>query len=173
MSPYHILTIVMMFYPLSKFLADVSCGLLKTVVISLISLLICWVLFLLWLSVLVTIKQPWIIFAIGHNQGILAIVLIFLSLLFFIVGLTGYQANFIQFGLDQLFEAPSKYLGLFVHYNICYVDFPLRIIVFFHKLAFFIILCVNKQIKIAKVAIHIFYFDNSIPDQLLEASMVP
>ena len=34
----------------------------------------------------------------------------------FTVGLAGYQANFIQFGLDQLLEAPSVYLGLFVHW---------------------------------------------------------
>ena len=31
-------------------------------------------------------------------------------------GLIGYQANFIQLGLDQLLEAPSEYLGLFVHW---------------------------------------------------------
>ena len=34
----------------------------------------------------------------------------------FVIGLAGYQANFIQLGLDQLFEAPSQYLGLFIHY---------------------------------------------------------
>ena len=38
------------------------------------------------------------------------------SLLFLITGLSGYQANFIQLGLDQLLEAPSEYLGLFVHW---------------------------------------------------------
>ena len=32
-------------------------------------------------------------------------------------GLIGYQANFIQLGLDQLLEAPSEYLGLFVHWT--------------------------------------------------------
>ena len=30
-------------------------------------------------------------------------------------GIIGYQANFIQFGLDQLLEASIEYLGLFVH----------------------------------------------------------
>lgn len=39
-----------------------------------------------------------------------------ISLIFFIIGLAGYQAKFVQLGLDQLFEAPSHYLGLFVHY---------------------------------------------------------
>ena len=50
------------------------------------------------------------------NWGALAAILGLVSLLFFIVGLAGYQANFIQLGLDQLFEAPSHYLGLFIHY---------------------------------------------------------
>ena len=37
--PYAILAMVMMFYPLSGFIADVCCGRLKTVVVSLIFLL--------------------------------------------------------------------------------------------------------------------------------------
>ena len=38
-------------------------------------------------------------------------------LLFFVVGLVGYQANYIHLGLDQLFEAPDHHLGLFIHYT--------------------------------------------------------
>ena len=38
--PYAILAFIMMFYPLSGFIADVCCGRLKTVVISLIVLLL-------------------------------------------------------------------------------------------------------------------------------------
>ena len=34
------------------------------------------------------------------------------------IGLIGYQANFIQFGLDQLLEASSQYLALFVHWAV-------------------------------------------------------
>ena len=37
-------------------------------------------------------------------------------MLIFVIGLAGYQANYIQLGLDQLFEAPNHYLGLFIHY---------------------------------------------------------
>ena len=42
--------------------------------------------------------------------------LLLISLLFFAIGLVGYQANFVQLGLDQLFEAPNHYSGLFIHY---------------------------------------------------------
>ena len=52
----------------------------------------------------------------GHDQGILAVILSILAVVTFIVGIIGYQANFVQLGLDQLFEAPSHYLGLFIHY---------------------------------------------------------
>ena len=113
--PYAILAIVMMFYPLSGFIADVCCGRLQIVVISLVCLSICWILLLLGLFVLVTIPHPTFLL-LRHNQGILVATLTFLMLLAFIIGLAGYQANFIQLGLDQLFEAPSQYLGLFIHY---------------------------------------------------------
>ena len=39
--PYALLAIVMMFYPLSGFIADVCCGRLKTVVVSLVFILSC------------------------------------------------------------------------------------------------------------------------------------
>ena len=77
--PYAILAIVMMFYPLSGFIADVCCGRLKTVSISLISLLFCMILLLLALSVMET-----------DGQGILTIILAILSLLTFVFSLTGY-----------------------------------------------------------------------------------
>ena len=115
--PYAILAIVMMFYPLSGFIADICCGRLRTVIVSLILLLCCWVVSLLGLSVMETLELPDpIAHVLTHNQGILFVILAFLSLFAFIIGVVGYQANFIQLGLDQLFEAPSQYLGLFIHY---------------------------------------------------------
>ena len=55
-------------------------------------------------------------YALSHYKEILFVLLISLSLFAFVFGLAGYQANCIQLGLDQLFEAPSQYLGLFIHY---------------------------------------------------------
>ena len=40
-----------------------------------------------------------------------------LSVVLFAVGLGFYRANFVQFGLDQLLEAPSKSLALFIHWG--------------------------------------------------------
>ena len=47
------------------------------------------------------------------------------------IGLAGFQANYVQLGLDQLFEVPVRYLRLFIHYAIWIFHLgllPLRII---------------------------------------------
>ena len=126
--PYAILAIVMIFYPLSGFIADVCCGRLKTVVVSLILLLISNFLLLLGVTVFQTIKHQ-NLHSLVLKQGIVAVILLVFSLLTFVVGLAGYQANFIQFGLDQLFEAPSLNLGLFIHYAIWAFNFAGSLIV--------------------------------------------
>ena len=113
--PYAALAVVMMFYPLSGFMADVYCGRLKMVTISLLVFLLFNVFVIIGASLFHTIKHP-----VEENlcspHGIVALTILAVSLLAFVIGLAGYQANFIQLGLDQLFEAPSHYLGLFIHY---------------------------------------------------------
>ena len=115
---YAILALVMMFYPLSGFLADVCCGRLKIAIISLVILLVCLIILLIG----ITLGNAMIALSHfdRHNKGIMITVALvaFLVLFSFIIGLVGYQANYIQLGLDQLFEAPSQYLGLFIHYAI-------------------------------------------------------
>ena len=117
---YAVLAVVMMFYPLSGFIADVCCGRMKTIVVSLIVFLSCNIFLLLGLSVIESVAlhdEDLDHVSLLENQGILAIILIVIFIITFIIGLVGYQANIIQFGLDQLFEAPSQYLGLFIHYT--------------------------------------------------------
>ena len=118
--PYAILALVMMLYPLSGFIADVWCGRLKTVVISLVILLFCLIILLIGLVIGETATAFNIDQALSHDKVLSAsfILLAFLALFAFTFGLAGYQANFIQLGLDQLFEAPSQYLVLFIHYAI-------------------------------------------------------
>ena len=120
--PYAILAFVMIFYPLSGFIADVCCKRFKTIVISLCCLL-------LFLFMLCFIGVHGLVFRLYYNQnnvieviqsksqtGNFILTLLLISLLLFVIGLAGYQANYIQLGLDQLFEAPNHYLGLFIHY---------------------------------------------------------
>ena len=115
---YAILALVMMLYPLSGYIADVCCGRLKTVVVSLIILYVCLIILLIGLLLGETIALSAFRHDIRHNRGVFssAVLVGILLLLTFVIGLAGYQANFVQLGLDQLFEAPSRYLGLFIHY---------------------------------------------------------
>ena len=51
-----------------------------------------------------------------YEESVAIIILLSFALTLFIIGLCGFQTNYIQLGLDQLFEAPSEHLGLFIHY---------------------------------------------------------
>ena len=121
--PYAISALVMIFYPLSGFIADVCCGRLKTIITSLCLLLTGLILVcLLEIVVLVSsiknlsLHNLDLLSFLHSSLGIIVFILAAVSFVFFVIGLVGYQANFIQFGLDQLFEARSQYLGLFIHY---------------------------------------------------------
>ena len=119
---YAVLAFIMMFYPLSGLIADVCCGRLKTVAISLTVLLI--FLFVgISASIVSTRTRPFhllrdISYFFSNAPGIILLILVIILFLLFVVGSSGYQANYIQLGLDQLFEAPSRYLSLFIHYAI-------------------------------------------------------
>ena len=107
----------MIFYPLSGFIADTCCGRFKTIIISqtLITLSLvssCIVVLVIRNELGTSFKS----YKLIQEEGILVLILLILGIILFSVGMIGYQANFIQFGLDQLMEAPSQYLGLFAHY---------------------------------------------------------
>ena len=119
--PFAILALSMMFYPLSGFLADVCCGRFRTIMASLIIVTIS--IFLLFCTSLLLslfyykLVSPGVLthpLLVGIRQ--LSYFLFVIAMLIFMFGLIGYQANFIQLGLDQLLEAPSEYLALFVHW---------------------------------------------------------
>ena len=120
--PYAILALVMIFYPLGGFIADVYCGRFRIIKISL-CLLLSFLIFTCCVEIMGLAKLHSIKFydhpEFFHSPlGMCVIILSLVALIFFIFGLVGYQANFVQFGLDQLSEVPSHYLGLFVHYVI-------------------------------------------------------
>ena len=110
--------LLLLLYPFAGFTADVCCGRYRAVIISLCFLvggLACLALTAVLLFSQV-ITNPF-----SDNDRIdrnseAFFVLSGSGLLLLIPGLSGYQANFIQLGLDQLLEAPSEYLGLFIHW---------------------------------------------------------
>ena len=155
--PYAILALVMIFYPLSGFIADVCCGRLKAVVISLFLMLSFFIIMLVALSMLVSIvSKPNVhnFHILEHNLGITCIIVILaiISLLAFIIGLAGYQTNFIQLGLDQLFEAPSQYLVLYIHY----ATWTFNVGSLLHFIInVYVVMCVGHEKKFAVVIIQV------------------
>ena len=97
---YCFIALVLVFYPINGFLADVYCGRRNAIFTSL-----CFILCFVTSLILV------------YNHAIpVSFVLFSFGLLLVIVGIAGYGANFIQFGLDQLLDAPSQHQALFVHW---------------------------------------------------------
>ena len=120
--PYATLTIIMIFYPLNGFIADVYCGRYKIVMISLTLVLLSFLLLGIACILGFHMKESSIKFSLNYThvpqyeESISVIILASLALALFITALGGYQANHIQLGLDQLLEAPNEQLALFIHY---------------------------------------------------------
>ena len=110
---YLVLVFVLFFYPLAGFIADVCCGRYKTVVIGLCFLLCGYICFSIMSVLLYTniFSYPYY-----KPKNIPYFIPLFTGILFLVTGLSCYQANVIQLGLDQLMEMPSEYLGLYVHW---------------------------------------------------------
>ncbi len=116
--PYLFTALVMLLYPLGGFVADIWCGRYKSVMISLCILACSFGCFTIGCT-LVIIKNANDIHlqrAVDTAGKSIFVFFIVAAFLLFIIGLSGFQTNFIQLGLDQLHEAPSEYLGLFVHW---------------------------------------------------------
>ena len=115
---YLVFVVLLLVYPLAGFVADVCCGRYRAVIISLCFLL-CGSACLALVTALLfshVIRSPFSDHTNIRQNSNVFFALSSLGLFFLIPGLSGYQANFIQLGLDQLLEAPSEYLGLFVHW---------------------------------------------------------
>ena len=112
-SAYAFLALILLLYPISGYIADIHCGRYKAVTFSFL---------LIWISMLLqsaagvgglitnfpTKPGPSIAIPIG--------IFVVLSLLLVIVSLACYQSNIIQLGMDQLLEASSDKLALFLHW---------------------------------------------------------
>ena len=102
---YASFALVYMFYPLSGYFADVYCGRFRIIIGSL-ALLLFILIFCVIFNALCLMLTFWKFF-LGSAGLVCALVAV--------IGIAGYGANFIQFGLDQLLEAPSQHQALFVH----------------------------------------------------------
>ena len=108
---YLVYVVISLLYPLAGFLADIRYGRYRTVIASLCLLLCGFALIGLKiiLQLFHVVKNPFSISQKKKNPA-LFFALTGPGLLFIIVGLSGFQANYIQLGLDQLLDAHSDYI---------------------------------------------------------------
>ena len=112
---YAILAVIAMFYPLSGFLADVCCGRFKTVMVGL-SFLLFTLVVLVAAIVWATTKHAHRLLELDPLKELAPFYVIFFGALSLVVlGAVAFQANIIQLGLDQLMDASSEKLSVFVH----------------------------------------------------------
>ena len=143
---YAVLAVVAMLYPLSGFLADVCCGRFKTIIIGLTTIFISSI-------ILVALCVGWNATKGIHprhlvdtpiNKAVPFYVIGSGAALLIVVGYAAYQANFIQLGLDQLLEAPSMSLSLFIHWAIWADTLGTALVCIFYMLT----ICQNLSVKI-------------------------
>ena len=139
---YMFIAIVTLFSPVSGLLADVRCGRYRVIVAS-IRLMFggsC----VLFLIAFLELFQHLIANLYKHVHHILQpveFVLAGVGVLLFMLSLAGYQANYIQFGLDQLLEAPSVSLALFIHW----ITWAERLGTFAIQLVYTVYVCENSS----------------------------
>ena len=110
--PYGGVSIINCFFPLAGILADIKYGRYKTVVLSIYVVLLAFML-VTGIAAVITLgafflKPLAIVF--GVLGGIVAIMLL--------VGLIGFTANVVQFGMDQLHDSPGEDSTLFIHWYV-------------------------------------------------------
>ena len=109
--PYGFISILECFYPLAGFLADTKFGRHKTITFSSYILLlpIFLVSFAMGLIMLAINFRCLVLFSVGI--GSLCILSITSS-----IGIVGFNANIIQFGMDQLHDSPAEDQSLLIHW---------------------------------------------------------
>ena len=105
--------IILCFYPLAGFLADNKIGRYKTIIRSLQILFGCFIIGI------ISILPSALLLVYGGDAGIIGII-VFPVLIFFptTTGFVGFNANLIQFGMDQLHDSPMDHQSLFIHWYV-------------------------------------------------------
>ena len=100
-------------YPLLGYLADVRLTRYRTVKLGLVFLVIGLILGILYSigDIVATVEN-----SNSYEHSLLSALLLFIGLLCMVVGIGLFQSNIIQFGLDQLLEAPTPKLIAFIHW---------------------------------------------------------
>ena len=101
-------------YPVAGLLADICYGRYKVLMFSNITIWCGYAIFMV-LSVLINATSLDIRDGAAAESKV-SLGLVAVMMLLFIVGFSGFQANVVQFGLDQYLDAPSEKLSLLLHW---------------------------------------------------------
>ena len=117
---YIFFALLQLFYPLAGLLADVRYGRYKCVIFSLWSTII-GVSLLVILSVVFVLSRFYLLFE--HRSlfyALLIVVIVFgvPSAFLYLSSAVAFNANVIQFGLDQLLDSPTDHLVLYIHWYV-------------------------------------------------------
>ena len=125
---YVAMMITVFLYPLSGFVADVILGRYRVMLISMCCIILS---FPFILGSITLVLQDLKNFPFNWPKSSIILLIVFASCfcLTFGVGVVAYHANFIQFGLDQLMEAPTESLSLLIHWMIWADNFGFAIII--------------------------------------------
>ncbi len=105
LGAYGLLGIVKMLYPVGGLLADICCGRYKVIALST---------FVIWCGYpLISIAE--LIYGMNGFKVIGDGIEVF-AFVAFIIGFSGFRSNSVQFSLDQLQEASSEKISLFLHW---------------------------------------------------------
>ena len=123
---YGVIPIVLCLFPLAGFLADTKFGRYKTVTVSLYIILPPMALLLLpevpiLLGLIKSARNNDLIVQIERGALFMKLIFSGVGLAFFLmvvmlVGFVGFNANVIQFGMDQLHDSPGEDQSLFIHW---------------------------------------------------------
>ena len=100
------------FFPLAGFCADTRCGRYKTVVTSL------WILLVSVPMLLVAVGLVFVILFLAEGMIYLFLCGGIVVSIVILVGLIGFTANVVQFGMDQLHDSPGEDRTLFIHWYV-------------------------------------------------------
>ena len=112
LGAYGVVVVFTCFFPLAGILADIKFGRYKTVVTSLFIVLLTLSLEVAFAAII--ILGAFKLWQLAVAFGVLGII-VFIMLY---VGLIGFTANVVQFGMDQLHDSPGEDNTLFIHWYV-------------------------------------------------------
>ena len=113
LGAYGVVVVFTCFFPLAGILADIKFGRYKTVATSLFIVLLTFSLGVVFAAIITLgdLHDLWQLAVAFGVFGVIVVIMLY-------VGLIGFTANVVQFGMDQLHDSPAEDNTLFIHWYV-------------------------------------------------------